>query len=296
LPAAERELQMLVEARRGWVEQRSAYCEKLRDALQAYFPQALRVVGHELSAPLCSAFLRHWPTLADAQRTRPQNLRRFFQAHNVRGEETIEERLTTLRTAVALTDDAAVLAAFPLQVATVVAQLEALRSAIAEYDRRIAECFQQQRDATLFSSFPGAGPQLAPRLSVAFGSDRSRYAAAEEIQCYSGIAPLKKKSGDALDLTTWRWHCPTFLRQTFHEFAGCSIPQSRWAAAYYEQQRKRGKSPHKAKRALAFKWQRILFRCWQDGQPYDEQRYIAALRRRGSPLVQEIDAAVAEAA
>ena len=41
---------------------------------------------------------------------------------------------------------------------------------------------------------------------------------------------------------------------------------------------------HAAVRALAFKWIRILFRCWKDRKPYDEQTYIASLRRRGSPL------------
>jgi hypothetical protein len=40
-----------------------------------------------------------------------------------------------------------------------------------------------------------------------------------------------------------------------------------------------------AKRALAFKWQRIIHRCWQDGVPYDEQRYIERLRVTGSPLI-----------
>ena len=41
---------------------------------------------------------------------------------------------------------------------------------------------------------------------------------------------------------------------------------------------------HAAVRALAFKWIRILFRCWKDRKPYDEQIYLASLRRHGSPL------------
>ena len=295
VPAPERELQMLVEARRGLVEQRTAGCEKLRDALKGFFPQALELVGDELGAPMCTAFLRRWPTLAAVQRARPQAVRQFYRAHNVRGNERIEARLAAIRTAVALTNDPAVLSALPLLVAALVAQLDALRPAIAEYDRRIAELFNQQPDAQLFASLPGAGKQLAPRLHVAFGRDRSRYESAEQLQCCSGIAPVKKKSGDGLDLTIWRWHCSTFLRQTFHEFAGCSVPQSRWAQAYYQQQLKRGKSSHQAKRALAFKWQRVLFRCWQSSEPYDEQRYIASLRRRGSPLVAHIDALAAAA-
>jgi len=56
-------------------------------------------------------------------------------------------------------------------------------------------------------------------------------------------------------------------------------------AAYYLQQRTKGSSHHTAVRALAFKWQRIIWKCWQDHKPYDEQVYLAALRRRKSPLV-----------
>ena len=44
-----------------------------------------------------------------------------------------------------------------------------------------------------------------------------------------------------------------------------------------------------ARRALAYKWQRIIFRCWQDRVPYDESRYIARLRETNSPLLSFLD-------
>jgi hypothetical protein len=44
----------------------------------------------------------------------------------------------------------------------------------------------------------------------------------------------------------FRWACPKFLRQSFHEWAGHSISQSTWARAYYQQQRGRGKDHHAA--------------------------------------------------
>jgi hypothetical protein len=58
----------------------------------------------------------------------------------------------------------------------------------------------------------------------------------------------------------------------------------RWARVYYDQLRTGGKRHHAALRALAFKWQRILFRCWKDGVTYNEAKYIASLKRRNSPL------------
>ena len=47
--------------------------------------------------------------------------------------------------------------------------------------------------------------------------------------------------------------------------------------------------------SLAFKWIRILYRCWQARTPYDELTYLEALRRRGSPLLDQLGA-VAETA
>jgi len=44
---------------------------------------------------------------------------------------------------------------------------------------------------------------------------------------------------------------------------------------------------------LAFKWIRILFRCWKDRVAYDEKKYLEALARRGSPLNSVLLAATA---
>ena len=86
----------------------------------------------------------------------------------------------------------------------------------------------------------------------------------------------------------WRWGCPKFLRQSFHEYANESIRHSLWARAFYESQRQAGKAHGAAIRALAFKWQRILWRCWQDRTPYNEIYYLTMLQKRGSKLLKLI--------
>ena len=77
----------------------------------------------------------------------------------------------------------------------------------------------------------------------------------------------------------------TFLRQTFVEWVASSIPHSFWARAFYESHKAKGASHNATIRALAFKWIRILFRCWQDRISYDESRYLSALQKRQSPLL-----------
>jgi len=101
---------------------------------------------------------------------------------------------------------------------------------------------------------------------------------------FSGIAPVTERSGKSCRVH-WRWACPKFVRQSFHEFAAFSIPWSAWTKAYYFQQRSRGLEHHAAIRSLAFKWIRILYRCWKNRTPYNELLYLDALTRRGSPLM-----------
>jgi hypothetical protein len=111
------------------------------------------------------------------------------------------------------------------------------------------------------------------------GSQRERYQTAQEIQCYSGIAPVVASSGRQR-WVHWRWACPKFLHQTFHEWALHSMACSPWAREYYEQQRAKGKRHDTAIRTLAFKWIRILFRCWKERKTYDEAIYQRALDAR----------------
>ena len=60
----------------------------------------------------------------------------------------------------------------------------------------------------------------------------------------------------------WRYFCPKFFPQTFHEYAAQSIQDSFWARAFYYSQRLKGKDYHAAVRALAFKWIRIIWKYW----------------------------------
>jgi transposase len=116
------------------------------------------------------------------------------------------------------------------------------------------------------------------------GSDRQKFASAQELQQLSGIAPVTKRSGKSRSVHM-RWACPKFLRQTFHELARCSLRSSRWARAYLAMRQALGHGYQQSLRALAFKWQRILFRCWQTQQPYDEQRYLQSLHAKHAPLL-----------
>jgi len=50
--------------------------------------------------------------------------------------------------------------------------LRPLHLAVARLDQQIQQAMDEHPDALIFRSFPGAGPVLAPRLLVAFGTNR----------------------------------------------------------------------------------------------------------------------------
>ena len=288
-----RTITLLVEYRRQLVATQTSLSNRLTSLLKLYYPQALAWAGELTTVQACD-FLQRWPTLAQVQQAAPAKLRQFYLAHGCRKADVIEQRLQEIKLAQPLTRDGAVISASVVMVQATTTQLRPLMEAIARMEKQIAELFRQHADHELFSSFPGAGPVLAPRLLAALGADRGRFAAATEVQQLSGIAPVMERSGK----TCWvhrRWACPKFVRQSFHEFAGQSIRWSTWARAFYDQQRQRGNGHHAAVRSLAYRWIRIIFRCWQMRVPYCEETYCRALQRRQSPLARVLAAPVQNA-
>lgn len=277
-----RALQKMVEFRRELVNQRTALTNQLTQVLKEYFPQALDWGGEIHRVMMCD-FLSKWPTLEKIKRAKPETVRTFYRQHGCRSSERIEERMEAIRSAMALTQDTAVITCSIFIVQSIVRSVYPLTESIGLLDEEIEERFQAHPDMAIFDSLPGAGSVMAPRLLAAMGSDRSRFDSACEIQKYSGIAPVIERSGKK-EWVHRRFACPKFLRQTFHEFAGQSIKFSTWARSYYDMLREKGKGYHAAIRALAYKWIRIIYRCWQDRVAYNEETYVCSLHIKGSAI------------
>ena len=280
---AMRTLIHLVEKRRRLVEDRLRFSNRLISALKAYYPQAVEWFSHKETFVFC-AFITRWPTLKQVKRARRSTLERFFREHRVRRPNLIEARIQAIQAATALTDDPGVINPCTLEALALAEQLRTALELIRQFDEAIAQLGPTLPDYALFASLPGAADVFTPRLLVAFGEDRDRFHNAAEVQQYCGIAPVTERSGKK-SWVHWRWQCPTFTRQTFVEWAAKTIYRSFWAGAYYRQQRQKGATHQVAVRALAFKWIRILYRCWKSRTPYSETLYLQALQRRGSNLV-----------
>jgi transposase len=280
-----RQLAGLVEKRRALVDLRTQLVNQLHAELKMYYPLA-ETLFDKLTTPLAAAFLKKWPILEALQKAGAPKVRAFFYGHNCRSAGKLQARLDALASAVALTTDPALIVPASLTVQTLAGLLEVLHDSIATLEQEIETAMNAHPDAPIFRSFPGAGPALAPRLLVAFGTQRDRFQSAQEVQQLYGIAPVTKASGQS-KIVHMRYRCPKFGRQSFHENANQACKREPWARTYYDHQRK-SKKHHAAVRAVAFKLLRIYFVCWRDRKTYDRQAYLSSLQKHGSALVKDM--------
>ena len=279
-----RRLAGLVQTRRHLVDERTRLVNQLHSTLKTYYPLAETLLNRQMNKPLAAEFLARWPDLDTLQKAALPTFRAFFYKHHSRSAQKLEQRWAALQAAKALTTDPAIITPARMLVVALATLLKPLHQAITRLDQAIEQAMAQHPDAPIFQSFPGAGPALAPRLLVAFGTQRDRFQSAAEVAQFYGLAPVVSQSGNTKTVHM-RHRCPKFGRQTFHENANCAAKQGAWTGGYYEQQKGRHDDKHhQACRALAYKLIRIYFACWKHRQPYDPDRYRHALEKHGSPL------------
>jgi len=276
-----RAMDQLSQARRHAVNRRTGVISSLREVLDLYYP----VVGKlfdDLSSPMALNFLLRWPDPLSLGKTRNDTFEKFFHQQHSRSEQLIKKRLDMIAHAHCVTEDPVLLEVAQMRIADHINQIKTLNESIANYEGSIEKLFVDHEKAELFSNLPGAAKALAPRLLAAFCLVDPQDAV--QMQTMIGIAPIRVQSGHS-KRTFMRRQCPKFLRQSFHEFAGCSIKKSVWAKAFYDHKVKdKGWGTQAAKRALAFKWIRVLVACWKSNTPYNEMQYLAALQNRNSPF------------
>src|ERR1700737_2783432 len=209
----ERKLDQYCRHRRSLLDLATKTELKLISTLKQYFPLAVNLfaaVG--MKSDIALNFLSRWPTLNELHRAKTHTIRSFFYAHNSRSQSLIEKRLQQIAEAHNVTNNLALIEPLVLTSKCLVIQLRQFNQVIKEFDHKIKELFKSHPDRFLFESLPGAGEQLAPRLLSLFGSDRSRWVDATDIQKSSGIAPVIERSGKSVWIHR-RLSRPIFLCQ-----------------------------------------------------------------------------------
>jgi transposase len=275
------ELKQLTRDQDGLIQMQTRLVNQLSACLKAYYPVALHLFT-KLHQPLTLAFLRTYPTLDALRSASVAELAATLRLARHPHPERKAQEIWQLVQAPQLHPDTITQRTKARLMLALVAQLEPVMQAIDAYDHEIDRLFQSHADAAVFSSLPGAGKRLAPRLLAEWGDDRTRYASAASVQALAGTAPVAFQSGNFRKAHR-RSACNKVLRMSMHHFAWESTRVEPWADAYYQRKRREGKSHTVAVRALANQWVRLIYAIWRNHARYDAQTFHAAQQAHARP-------------
>jgi transposase len=255
-----------VRARKDLVETRVQVANQLRAHLNVVFPGAVGLF-RDIDSPVSLRFLERFPSATRAAWLSEKRFAAWLRANGYCGRKTPTElygRLTRAAPGIS-GDDGDARGAVAL---ALVAVLRSLRHQIDQLDTRIAELLDAHPDAAIFQSLPRSGTIRAATLLAEIGDCRARFPDPESLACLAGVAPSTRASGRH-HAVTFRWAADKKLRDAICDFAGDSWRGNAWAEQRYRALRASGKRHPHAMRILARSWTHIIWRCWQDGLPYD---------------------------
>lgn len=274
------ELKALTRDQDSLIRSQTRLVNQLTACLKDYYPVALHLFS-KLQQRSTLRFLQTYPTPEAAQAASVEQIAQLLKQAGHPTAKKVAPRIYQTLHQPQLTANAIVTRTKSRLMLALVAQLLPLVEQIATYDAEIDRLFLSHEDNEVFSSLPGAGKRLAPRLLAEIGDDRKRYSEGESLQALAGTAPVLFQSGTYLKAHR-RLACNKPLRNALQQFAWQSTQQEAWARDYYLRKRKEGKSHTVAIRALANIWVRIMYAMWQKHECYQRALFETAQRLHGS--------------
>jgi transposase len=275
-----RALRLVSRTRSDLVAARVAAGNQLAALLDTAWPGAKEIFA-EVTSAISLAFLHRYPTPDHAAHLGEKRMAAFCIKHGYSGRRSPAELLTRLRAAPAGVSGAVVSDALRDAVLALIAVLTALNTAIKDLDRSNAAHLHAHPDGKVFTSFPRAGLVNAAQIRAEL-AEPDAYSGPDAIAALAGLVPVTRASGKH-HAVSFRWACNKRLRVALTTFADNSRHSSPWAAGIYRRAIAGGKDHPHAIRILARAWVRVIWRCWNNGQPYDPARHGGAVRQLNPP-------------
>jgi transposase len=261
-------LKTLTRAREDLVGVRVELANQLRAQLQAFWPGALLFAALDSSISL--AFLKRYPSPAEAKSLGQGRMAAFLAREGYSGRTDPAELVARMRSAPQGDAGAAEQGARRAVVLGLVSALEPIVAEIAALDAQIRERLAVHPDAAIFAPlFRDRRTAICPATLIAeLGDCRERYPTEAAMAADAGMSPVALESGK-LRVATFRRACDKRLRFAVATLADTTRHWHPWAKEVYRRARARGQGHPHAIRTLGRAWIRVLWRCWQDGVPYD---------------------------
>jgi transposase len=262
-------LRALTRAREDAVGVRIELANQLRAQLEAFWPGAARVFG-DVDSKIGLAFLRRYPSPADARGLGEKRMAAFLAREGYSGGKSAGELIGRLRGAPLGDGGEAELCARRAVVLGLVCALVPIVEQIAELTRRIRAALAEHPDREIFAAlFRGQGTAVCPATLIAeIGDVRERYPTEASLAADAGQSPVAVESGKRR-AAVFRRACDKRLRGAFATLANSTRQWHPWAEDIYRRARERGADHPHAIRILGRAWVRVLWRCWADEVPYD---------------------------
>jgi transposase len=271
-------LRALVRTREDLIGARVALANQLRAQLDSFWAGATRIFA-DIDSPISLAFLARYPSPTDARGLGPKRLESFLARHAYCGRKTPEQLLQRLRQAPTAIVGEHESDARRSAVLGLIAALEPIVRQIGQLTGEIRGAIRRHPDGPIFLSFfrDPKSVVCAAGLLAEIGDNRTRYPTNDTLAADGGQAPVTKQSGKH-HAVTFRWACDKRLRNHLSVLADSTRHWHPWAHDIYQRARDRGCDHPHALRILGRAWTRVLWRCWQDGVPYDPSQHRALTR------------------
>jgi transposase len=275
---ATKALRALSRTREDLVEHRVALANELRAQLECFWPGAAHVFA-DVDSPIALAFLKRYPSPADAVGLGEQRMARFLARHHYCGRKTPRELLGRLRGAAQGRAEALETEARRQIVLTLVAALEPVVKRIAELTSEIRAGLGEHPDGPTFRSLckDSKSTVCAAAMLSEIGDCRECYPTKSTLAADGGQAPVAVESGKS-KRARFRWACDHRLRDAICTLADRNRHHNPWAADIYNRATQRGCSHQHAIRILGRAWCGVIWRIWQDHDVYDPERHTARQR------------------
>jgi transposase len=272
---ATKALRAMSRAREDLVAHRVALANELRAQLDCFWPGAIEVFK-DIDSPIALAFLRRYPSPADAHGLGEQRMARFLARHHYCGRKPSGELVARLRRAATGRADALETEARRQIVLALVATLEPVVQRISELTGEIRGALHDHIDGPTFRSLFKDPKSVvsAATLLTEIGDCRERYPTKAALAADAGQAPVAIQSGKSKH-ARFRCACDHRLRAAICTLADASRHHNPWAADIYNRAIARGCTHQHAIRILGRAWCAVIWRLWHDHDTYNPTQHTA---------------------
>jgi transposase len=176
--------------------------------------------------------------------------------------------------------------AIALRVRQMLTSIESLIQQLREIDKALDELTADLGSRQLLESVDGIGLQQAVMMLMhGFGSATDHR---DDAGIRMGASPVFRgsaltTSGKPKGSAHMRLAAPSRAKRGVYHLGRLATQNLAWASAMYADARRRGQSAATAFRRIARSLLRVLTAMLRDNVPYDDARYVAALKAKGVP-------------